>query len=83
MLEIIALAAITNLWVLSEPTNNLRMWLYNDVKDKEQKWHFRMLNCALCSGFWIGLLFTYNLYSAAIVSICAEFIYKKLTEGGL
>jgi hypothetical protein len=83
LIEIIAVAAITNLWVHSEPSNKFRYWLYKDQKDKDGLWHWRLINCAMCSGFWLGLIVTLSLYQAAIISIVAELICKKLTEGGL
>ncbi len=83
IITVLGLACLTNLWIHSEPTNKLRYWLYNKVKDKDSLWHWRLINCALCTGFYVGLLFTWNLYLAAIVSVCAELICKKLTEGKL
>lgn len=81
MLEIIALACLVNLWIHSEPTNFFRYWIYKSVKDKDALWHWRLINCALCTGFWFGLLVTLNIYSAALVAVAAEFICKKLTVG--
>lgn len=82
LIEIIGAAALTNLWIHSEPTNILRHQVYKH-KDKDNLWHWRLINCALCTGFWLGLLLTFNLYQAAIISVVAELISKKLTEGGL
>jgi hypothetical protein len=83
LVEIIALAALTNLFVLAEPVNHLKSFIYKLLKKEESGFIYRLINCCLCSGFWIGLAATQSLYSAAIISIAAEFIYKKLTEGGL
>lgn len=83
MMTIISLAAISALFILAEPLIKLKHILFKSIKDYESTWLWRLLNCALCSGFWIGLVFTFDLYSAAIISVLAEFIYKKLTEGGL
>ena len=32
----------------------------------------KLVNCNLCSGFWIGLIYYQNLLYASIVSISAE-----------
>lgn len=83
-ITILGLASLTNLFIHSEPTTWLRFWIYNKIwkKDYDSKWHFRLLNCALCSGFWIGLI-TGNLLYAGIISICAELISQKLINGKL
>lgn len=83
LVEIIALASLTNLFVHSEPTNKLKHFIYNKLKRSEDDFIFRLISCCLCSGFWIGLLFTFSLYQAAIIAVFAELISKKLTEGGL
>ena len=86
MLEIITilgLASITNLWIHSEPTNKFKNWLYKSIENKDSLWHWRLISCALCTGFWLGLIVTWNLYLAAIVSVSAELICKNLTQGKL
>jgi len=83
LITILGSAAITVLWIQSEPTNYLKHFIYKKVKDKDILWHWRLINCALCSGFWIGLVITQNIFLAAIISISSELINKKLTEGGL
>jgi hypothetical protein len=80
LLTIFGLASITNLWLHSEPTNKIKHWLYKSVDKKEELWHWRLINCALCTGFWLGLIVTWNLYLAAIIAVVAELICKKLTN---
>ena len=79
VITILGLASITNLWIHSEPTIRLRMFLF---KDYEGVWR-RLLECAMCSGFWLGLAVTWNVYLAAIISIVAELICRKLSGGNL
>jgi hypothetical protein len=74
--SIIGIACIGVLWIESEPTIRLREYL---LKDKST-WYFRLLNCAMCSSFWIGMILTLNIYDAAIISILAELIDKKLNN---
>jgi hypothetical protein len=83
IITILGLASLTNLWLHSEPTNKFKEILYKKVENKDSLWHWRLINCALCSGFWLGLIITWNLYLAAIIAVCAELICKKLTEGRL
>ena len=37
----------------------------------------KLINCSMCSGFWIGLAFYQNFLMACIVSVAAE-IYTRL-----
>ena len=38
----------------------------------------RLVNCNLCSGFWIGLAFYQSLYWAAIIAFCSEILNNIL-----
>jgi hypothetical protein len=84
MIEIIGLACISILFVSSEPLILLKRYIgfkeeeYDNWGDKK-RFIFRMLTCALCSGFWIGLI-TMSIYKAAIISILAESIHKKISR---
>ncbi len=81
--QIIGLACLTHLWVCSSPTTYLRRLLgfkqenYDKYSDFKQVVH-TLLGCSLCMGFWIGLGQTGSLMTAAIVSLLAEFLYRKL-----
>lgn len=77
VITILGLASITNLLVHSEPTMRFRNFLLRNHRG----FFRRLLECALCTGFWIGLAFTFNIYLAAIISIVAEFISRKLNGG--
>jgi len=80
---IFALSAITVLAVESKPTN----WLWYNLTKKlnirfgEQVMEF--LRCPLCLGFWIGLIFTFSIPQAAIVSVLAQFIQNQIMSGKL
>lgn len=76
-LEILGIASVGALWILSEPTIRFRNWLFKDSND----WFVRLCNCALCSTFWIGLGLSFDIYIAAIASVIAEFIVKNLMSG--
>lgn len=83
MLEIIGLACIGVLWINAEPTIRLRSYY------KKEDWFFRLINCCLCSTFWISLTYKlvcyqqFDLLFAATCSVLGELICKKLTEGKL
>lgn len=83
MIEIIAIACLTVLFVVAEPMIILKRHLGFKEEDYD-KWSkckrfvFRLITCCLCSGFWIGGLLTLNIYYAAMISILAEYIYKKI-----
>ena len=36
----------------------------------------KLLSCALCCGFWIGLIATHNIFEASIISILSELIFR-------
>jgi len=79
---IIAFACLTTLWIHSEPTIRLRSLL-------REGFFKRLTECALCSSFWVYLIgnlyLTHQLdiFGAAISSVLAEFISRKISEGRL
>lgn len=81
--NIIAWGCITNLWIESAPTIRLRMWLITKLKSF---WLEKLITCAMCSGFWIGLICNLVVYGnfsisiAALTSIVAELINQKLNK---
>lgn len=81
LLYIIGMACLTNLWINSEPTIKFR-----EIYFKKNTFIKRLLECALCSGFWFFLLYmlifhqTFAIFGAAISSVLAEFINRKLNK---
>jgi hypothetical protein len=79
---IIGLAAVGVMWVASEPTIRLRMFLFK----KDTTWWFRLLECAMCSSFHIYFwykLFVYHdidIIGASLCGILSELIYQKLNK---
>lgn len=43
-------------------------------------WLSQLLDCSLCSGFWIGLVYTQNVLSACIVSVMAEVVSRWMKK---
>jgi hypothetical protein len=76
LIELLGLSCISVLWVVSEPTVYFRYKLFGDA----DTWYTRLLSCSMCSGFWIALVATQNIFHAAIVSICAELICQKINN---
>lgn len=40
----------------------------------------KMLNCSLCSGFWIGLIFYQSILLACLVSVTSEILTRIITK---
>jgi hypothetical protein len=85
ILTIIGISCLSVLFQASEPMILLKR--YVGLKEEEyhtySKWRkiiHRMIYCCLCSGFWIGLILTWNILTASIISILGEVIYKKIKE---
>jgi len=51
-----------------------------DTYSNNKKFFHRGLYCTMCSGFWIGLILTGNIFTASIISIGSELINKKIIE---
>ena len=81
MFELIGCSAVVFLFVVAEPFIYVKRMLgfrdefYTTYTSTKQFVH-RLIYCCLCSGFWIGYICTQSIYSSAIISICAEIIYR-------
>lgn len=80
--SILMIAAVGVMWINAEPTQRLRS-LY-----KKNDWLMRLMNCSLCSTFWIYMIWSFylgqfNIGEACISAILAEFISRKINEGSL
>ena len=83
ILELIGLCCITILFITSEPMVLIKRYLgfkeENYIEwNKSKQFIFRLITCAMCSGFWIGLIFTQSILLASIVSVASEMINEKL-----
>lgn len=89
MIEFFGIIAMTILFINAEPIIGLKRLV--GLKEEEyRKWSkskrtiWRFLDCALCLGFWFGILIPIipfdltPLYLAAITSVVAELLNKKL-----
>lgn len=79
---ILTIAAVGVMWINAEPTQRLRS-LY-----KKNDWFNRLINCCLCSTFWIYVIYSLclsqlNIGEACISAIIAEFVCRKLNSGSL
>ena len=86
LIKILGLGALSFLFVTSTPTTMLRIWLFNKIykgKYYEGNLIWKLITCSLCSGFWIGLIFTGDILIASLVSVIAEMICRKLSSGSL
>lgn len=85
ILLLIGLSSLTVLFVESEPMVLLRRLLGFREEEylqygKIKQFIFRLLNCCLCSGFWIGLICTQSIVYAGIVSVISEYLNNKLKQ---
>jgi len=85
MIEIIKLIGIASmgfLFVASEPMILIKTWFFTQVYkgDYTRLMIWRLLNCCLCSSFWIGFAITQDILSASIISVISEMIYQKLSK---
>lgn len=87
MYELIGLIAIGVLIQSAEPILLLKRLIGFKEEDypdysRFKRFIHRGLYCCLCSSFWIALFyFKFNLLSAAIVAVSAEYIYQKIGSG--
>lgn len=80
MIEYLGLIALTTIFVRGFITEKFRLWLLT-----KNELLGRMINCAMCVGFWTGLIYSLFFFSirnsilnAAIVSIGSCFIDQLL-----
>jgi len=78
---IISIACLSFLFVASEPIILLRRMIGFKEEDtlnysKFKMFIYTLITCAMCSGFWIGIILTQNILTASIISVVAELIYK-------
>lgn len=85
MITILGIIAINVLLQSAEPIIHLKRFL--GFKEEEydsytSQWRFihRLLYCCACLGFWVGLIISFDIYTAAICSVASELVYKKLLD---
>lgn len=85
MIYIFALACFNVLSIVAEPIILIKRYIgfkeeeFDDYGPIKRFFH-KMIYCCLCSGFWISLIISQNIFVAAMASILGEYIYKKITE---
>ena len=85
MLTIIELTCLSYLFVVAEPLTLFKRLIGFKEENyfeygKVKKFFHRLLNCCMCSGFWIGLIATGNIGTAAIISITSEILYRIMNK---
>ncbi len=82
LLLILGIASMSVLFVVAEPMIISKHMVFKMIfkKNYESNFFWKLINCCLCSGFWIGLVITQDIYQASIISILSELIYKKINE---
>jgi uncharacterized protein (DUF2062 family) len=54
-------------WHLDNGGNSKKLWMMFLRK---------VLNCAMCCGFYVGLAFYWDLYWAVVISFSSEIVYR-------
>lgn len=86
VLKLMGLCCITILFVESEPMVLLKRFIgfkeeFYEEYNKVKQFIFRLISCVMCSGFWIGLAFTQDVFLASIISIVSELINDRIKNG--
>ena len=81
MILIIKIAALSFLFVTAEPMILFKRFIgFKEEQymqfSKTKAFIHRLINCCLCSGFWIGLIITHTVYDAALIAVLSELIFK-------
>lgn len=80
--NIIALSCLSVIAAKSAITSKIKHIFYVDILDQPSniilQFIQELINCCMCVGFWIGLLYTQSVLMAAIISILSEYIGEKL-----
>ena len=85
IIKLLGISAMSFLFVAAEPMILIKTWMFNYIykKDYTNLLIWKLINCALCSAFWIGFAITRDILSASIIAVVAEGIYQKLSSGKL
>ena len=86
MIKLIAVIGITLMIVeFALPIQWIKVHFKLDQGSPNPKQLFKRLfkdaiNCCFCLGFWIGLLFYFDLYMAVIISFSSEIAYRLYSK---
>lgn len=81
ILNIVGLACFSWLLTVAEPVIRMRVLLgIHQVTEESEIRTFivRLLDCAMCIGFWVGLIGTLSIPQAALVAVIARIIDDRL-----
>lgn len=83
--NIIWMSCLSVLFVVAEPIIMMKRNLGFREEDicgvqPVRDFFTKLLYCAMCSGFWIGLILSFDPQKAVIVSILSELIYRKIMK---
>lgn len=82
---IIFLACAGVLLQCAEPIIHIKRWFgfkeeEYDTYSKTKRFFHRLLYCAMCLTFWVGIAFTWDIGVSVIGSVLSAWIYKKINE---
>ena len=83
IIKILGISSMSVLFVVAEPSILIKKWIFHKIyrgKSYDSTFIWKLITCCLCSSFWIGLIFTRDIYLASIISITGELICRKINE---
>jgi len=60
---------------------NLICWRFDHeiyLKFKNKYLDYYILNCSTCLGFWLGIIYTHNIFISLVISLISALIEKYL-----
>ena len=83
--QTIILACAGVLLQCAEPIIHIKRWMgfreeQYDTYTSAKRFFHRMLYCAMCLTFWVGLALTWDIAIAIVGSVAAAYIHKKINE---
>ena len=83
IIRILGISSMSVLFVVAEPSILIKRWIFHKIygeRSYDSTFFWKLITCCLSSGFYIGLLFTRDIYLASIISITGELICRKINE---
>lgn len=82
MIQYISIMCLVNIFLFATPIRNVLNFLRIGSSDQSRYLVLqligKLLSCAFCLGFWSGLVVTHSIFSAAIICIGSELIYRQM-----
>lgn len=68
----------------AEPIEIMKQWLGfssdSEVITELQFWMIKLVNCSMCTGFWVGLVYYQSFLMGCALSICSEALTRIMNR---